>query len=40
MITPIERIRWRITFWYVTVFIVIMALFGAAIYTIVTREME
>lgn len=40
MITPIDRLRWRITFWYVTVFIVIMALFGAAIYTVVTREME
>ncbi|MGQ0815339.1 MAG: sensor histidine kinase [Gemmatimonadota bacterium] len=39
MITPIDRIRWRITFWYVTVYIAIMALFGAAIYTIVTREM-
>lgn len=40
MITPIERIRWRITFWYVTVFIVIMALFGGAVYSVVTREME
>lgn len=40
MISPIHRLRWRITFWYVTVFTVIMALFGAAIYTIVTREIE
>lgn len=40
MITPIDRLRWRIAFWYVTVFTVIMVLFGAAIYMIVTREME
>lgn len=40
MIGPIDRLRWRITFWYATVFIVIMALFGAAIYTVVTNEME
>jgi hypothetical protein len=40
MISPIDRLRWRITFWYVTVFTAIMALFGAAIYTIVTREIE
>ncbi|MGQ0560510.1 MAG: sensor histidine kinase [Gemmatimonadota bacterium] len=40
MITPLGRLRWRITFWYVTVFIAIMSLFGGAVYTVVTREME
>lgn len=40
MISPIERLRWRLAFWYVTVFIVIMVLFGAAVYTVVTREIE
>ena len=40
MIAPIDRLRWRITFWYVVVFLAIMVLFGAAIYTVVTREME
>lgn len=40
MITPLDRLRWRIAFWYVAVFTVIMALFGFAIYTVVTREIE
>lgn len=40
MISPLERLRWRLTFWYVIVFTVIMALFGAAIYKVVTHEME
>lgn len=40
MIGPLDSLRWRITFWYVTVFIAIMALFGAAVYIVVTREME
>ena len=40
MIGPLDQLRWRITFWYVTVFIAIMALFGAAVYIVVTREME
>lgn len=40
MISPLDRLRWRIAFWYVAVFTAIMMLFGAAIYTIVTREME
>ena len=40
MISPIDRLRWRITAWSVIVFTAIMALFGAAIYMIVTRELE
>lgn len=40
MIGPLDQLRFRITFWYVTVFIAIMMLFGAAVYIVVTREME
>ncbi|HUP88188.1 MAG TPA: histidine kinase dimerization/phospho-acceptor domain-containing protein, partial [Longimicrobiales bacterium] len=40
MIPPIQRLRRRITFWYIAVFTATMSLFGAAIYTIVTREVE
>lgn len=40
MISPIDRLRFRIAFWYVTVFTVIMVLFGIAIYSVLTREMD
>jgi len=40
MIAPLDRLRWRITFWYVLVFTMIMAFFGAAIYIVVTREIN
>ena len=36
----VARLRWQLTLWYVGVFAVIMILFGAAIYTVVTRETE
>jgi signal transduction histidine kinase len=36
----IGRLRWELTLWYVGVFTVIMALFGAAVYGVVTRETE
>lgn len=40
MIAPIERLRYRLTAWYVGVFTVIMAGFGVAAYLVLTREME
>jgi signal transduction histidine kinase len=40
MISSLDRLRWRLTFWYVIVFTAIMALFGAAVYKVVTHEME
>ena len=40
MIAPIDRLRFRLTFWYVIVFTAIMALFGLAIYKVVEREIE
>ncbi|HEY0303465.1 MAG TPA: HAMP domain-containing sensor histidine kinase [Longimicrobiales bacterium] len=36
----VVRLRWQLTLWYVGVFAVIMMLFGAAIYAVVTRETE
>ncbi|HEY0674435.1 MAG TPA: HAMP domain-containing sensor histidine kinase [Longimicrobiales bacterium] len=40
MIPSVERLRYRLTLWYVTVFTVIMAAFGVAAYVVLTREME
>jgi signal transduction histidine kinase len=34
------RLRWQLTLWYVAVFTVIMAAFGAAAYVVLTNEME
>jgi signal transduction histidine kinase len=36
----VDRLRWKLTAWYVGVFTVIMVLFGVAIYAVVTRETE
>ena len=36
----VARLRWQLTLWYVGVFAVIMIMFGAAIYAVVTRETE
>lgn len=36
----VDRLRWKLTAWYVGVFTVIMVLFGMAIYAVVTRETE
>jgi signal transduction histidine kinase len=36
----VTRLRWQLTLWYVGVFAVILILFGAAIYAVVTRETE
>jgi signal transduction histidine kinase len=40
MIASVERLRYRLTVWYVTVFTVIMAGFGLAAYVVLDREME
>jgi signal transduction histidine kinase len=40
MMHPLDRLRWRIGFWYVTIFTVIMALFGVAVYSVVAREFD
>ena len=36
----VTRLRWQLTLWYVGVFAVIMILFGAALYAVVSRETE
>ena len=35
----LDRLQFRLTLWYVTVFTVVMALFGGAVYTIINRQM-
>ncbi|HUP88126.1 MAG TPA: HAMP domain-containing sensor histidine kinase [Longimicrobiales bacterium] len=40
MITPLDRLRWRIALSYVSVFTVVMVFFGVAIYVIVNREID
>jgi signal transduction histidine kinase len=36
----VDRLRWQLTFWYVGVFAVIMALFGMAVYLVINRETQ
>ena len=40
MNASVDRLRWKLTLWYVAVFTGVMLLFGAAIYAVYNRETE